>query len=244
MDGLMKINDAAKKYSVSIRTLRYYEEIKLIESIRCNSSNVRSYNQENLTKIEQIILLKSVGFALTEIKKIINSDDCDDIKLMLEEKHRQLNRKIEELVYSKDILSSFLEQNASRKFSKITMYHILSDMIYNKSHERIKKMEEIVAQDIFAVELGLGITQRIDIDVLIRAIKAIRDKTENETGVTIPLIRLKDNQKLDAFQYTVSVKGMIKVNKNDLCDLTSTELEQDIIQHIDAVVNNNIDELT
>lgn len=67
-----KIGELAELTTTTTRTLRYYEELGLLEPIR-NNSGQRLYGEDALTRLSFINELKSGGFALLEIKNFFES---------------------------------------------------------------------------------------------------------------------------------------------------------------------------
>lgn len=73
------INKLAKLAGVSTRTLRYYDEIKLLSPKRISSNDYRVYGQKEVDQLQQILFYRELGVPLNEIKKIILSKDYDGI---------------------------------------------------------------------------------------------------------------------------------------------------------------------
>lgn len=67
--NMLRIGEAAKKYGVSNRTLRYWEESGILKSYR-KENGYRYYDHENVSRIEQIALLRKLNLSITEIEKI------------------------------------------------------------------------------------------------------------------------------------------------------------------------------
>lgn len=72
-----KIGEIAKLTGVTVRTLRYYEEEGLIKSQR-SEHHQRYYSDEVIVYIKRIKELKSLGFTLDEIRKIIKLKSEDE----------------------------------------------------------------------------------------------------------------------------------------------------------------------
>ncbi|UHA75272.1 MerR family transcriptional regulator [Paenibacillus sp. 481] len=73
----LTIGEVAKFSTYSIRTLHYYDEIGLLTpSIRTESQH-RLYTQKDVFKLQQIQVLKQLGFKLKEIQEIMKSSDND-----------------------------------------------------------------------------------------------------------------------------------------------------------------------
>lgn len=75
MGALQKIGDLATKYAVSGRTLRYYEEIGILQSIRDEDSKYRFYDEKAIERLEQILLLRKLQLPVKDIQKIFLSGD-------------------------------------------------------------------------------------------------------------------------------------------------------------------------
>ncbi|MGL5973551.1 MAG: MerR family transcriptional regulator [Oscillospiraceae bacterium] len=94
------INKLSKMSSVSTRTLRYYNEIGLLEPSRLTSSGYRIYGKCQVDKLHQILLYRELGFSLEDIKKLLNNPNFDkkiafDYHLSaLQEKRKKLDMLI------------------------------------------------------------------------------------------------------------------------------------------------------
>ncbi len=72
-----KIGQLATLTGLSLRTIRYYEEIGLIEASRTKGGQ-RYYSDAAVVYLKRITELKSLGFSLDEIKKIVNMKSEDE----------------------------------------------------------------------------------------------------------------------------------------------------------------------
>jgi len=54
MNNLIKIKDVSSKYSITARTLRYYEDMGLINSTRSDDYAYRMYDENAVRRLEQI----------------------------------------------------------------------------------------------------------------------------------------------------------------------------------------------
>jgi len=62
---IKKLADLA---GISTRTLRYYDEIDLLNPNEVNNNNYRIYNEKNVNKLQQIMFYRSLDFSLLKIK--------------------------------------------------------------------------------------------------------------------------------------------------------------------------------
>ena len=66
---MYRIGDFSEKTNLSIRTLRYYNDIGLLIPEEVDVfTNYRYYSDDNLKQVELIQELKDIGFTLDEIK--------------------------------------------------------------------------------------------------------------------------------------------------------------------------------
>ena len=69
-DGLYKIGELAKISGLTTRTLRYYDELKLICPER-SPGGQRVYNERAVNRLQIIESLKMAGFSLHEIRRLL-----------------------------------------------------------------------------------------------------------------------------------------------------------------------------
>lgn len=94
MKKLYKIGEVADICNITIRTLRYYEELELITPSNVDIyTGYRYYDEENVKKIKQILMLKDLNFSLDEIKNMSN-DSILYKQVQLENQIKDLKRKI------------------------------------------------------------------------------------------------------------------------------------------------------
>ncbi len=71
----LRISDAAARAGVSPRTLRYYEELGLLQPSGYTAGGERRYRQADLTQLDRILELREVlGMNLEEIKEFLDSE--------------------------------------------------------------------------------------------------------------------------------------------------------------------------
>ena len=69
---MIAIHEISKLTGISVRTLRYYEEIDLLKPLDKTEGGHRLYGEEQLKKLQQILFLKSLGFKVKEIQRLLN----------------------------------------------------------------------------------------------------------------------------------------------------------------------------
>ena len=70
---MLKISEFSRVCQVSVKTLRYYDEIGLLPPAEVDRwTKYRYYSAEQLPRLRRIIQLKGMGFSLVEIGRILN----------------------------------------------------------------------------------------------------------------------------------------------------------------------------
>jgi DNA-binding transcriptional MerR regulator len=62
--NFVKITEVTEQFSISSRTLRYYEQVGLLKSERPPFEKYRFYDSENINRLQQILVLTSFNTLL------------------------------------------------------------------------------------------------------------------------------------------------------------------------------------
>ena len=85
---MIKIGNFAKMFDVSIKTIRFYEEKGLLKpSLVDIYTGYRYFDEKNIEEMKTILAYKSLGFELSEIKSVEDSD----IQNKIDEFKKQIN---------------------------------------------------------------------------------------------------------------------------------------------------------
>ena len=84
----LSIRQLAKLARVSVRTLHYYDEIGLLIPPRKEENDYRLYNSTSLIRLQQILFYRELGFALKDIKSILDQPGFDYLSAL--ENHKQV----------------------------------------------------------------------------------------------------------------------------------------------------------
>ena len=82
---LLSISQVSKAFDMTTRTLRYYEQIGLIHSIKKEGYAYRTYDQEAILKLQQISILKKLKVPLKQIKVILEAEGTGTILDILQQ---------------------------------------------------------------------------------------------------------------------------------------------------------------
>lgn len=125
---MFKIGEFSKLTQVSIRMLRYYDEVGILKPAQTDkNSSYRLYSIEQIPTVNKIIFLRDLGFSIAEITTAINKWDDDFIANELQQKQEEIKKIIE---VEKDKLSKIEIAMEDIKREKI-------DINYNVSIKNI-----------------------------------------------------------------------------------------------------------
>ena len=157
--GAMKtVKEVSELTGISIRTLRYYDEIDLLKPAKVTEAGYRLYDEKTLKKLRQIMFFRELEVPLSEIKAIMKDTESDNRKIleaqkrMLEMKRNHLNGIIElisDVLKGEDKMS--FEAFNDKDIQKITQHslEIMSEedkKIIIQHYGDVEKFKEAVAE--------------------------------------------------------------------------------------------------
>lgn len=87
----LKIQEAARLAGVSIRTLRYYDEIGLLPPGRVTQAGYRLYDDAAMARLQEVLFFRELGFALEDIRAIMTDPGYDREEAL--RRHRAMLKK-------------------------------------------------------------------------------------------------------------------------------------------------------
>ncbi len=110
-DSSFRIGDLARMFGITSRTVRYYEELGLIEPMnRCDGAH-RRYSDRNVIRLKRIQQLKDYGLTLSEISELFslarNDRSGQSARRSLSRKYRE---RREEAERKKGALERYIEE--------------------------------------------------------------------------------------------------------------------------------------
>lgn len=76
------VHEVAKLAGVSIRTLQHYDVIGLLRPSARSSAGYRLYSDDDLVRLQQVLLFRELEFSLKEIKAIVESPHFDQLRAL------------------------------------------------------------------------------------------------------------------------------------------------------------------
>ena len=98
----MNIGDAAERSGLPAKTIRYYEDIRLVKPAR-GENGYRDYSSEDVHRLRFLQRARGLGFSVEECRQLLSlygdkRRESADVKAVAEAKLIEIDRKIAELV--------------------------------------------------------------------------------------------------------------------------------------------------
>ena len=154
------VRQLAKISGVSSRTLRFYDEIGLLNPARYGDNNYRYYEEEQLLLLQQILFFRELGFPLNDIQGFMSNPGFDKIKTLGEHKislQRSLE-KTETLIKTIDKTVSHLKGEEKMNATNL----------YEGFHSKIEKVVEDFTAEMQQSYVDSGLSKE-DMDIMEKA---------------------------------------------------------------------------
>lgn len=110
MGNLVKIKEMSSRYDVTARTLRYYEDMGLIESIRSDDYAYRMYDENAVRRLEQILILRKLNISIKDIRRIFSTSESDVVLDVLSKKVDKIDDEVALLHELREIVLEFIHE--------------------------------------------------------------------------------------------------------------------------------------
>ncbi len=112
----MQIGEASRETGVPPKTLRYYEDIGLVQPER-TESGYRLYGSRELERIHFVLRAKQLGFTLNQISDVmaLREDDiepCEHVASLIESRLAEIETRMRNLAEMKIELEAVRDSNA------------------------------------------------------------------------------------------------------------------------------------
>jgi len=120
--GQYRIGELASRVSMTERTIRYYEELGLLESVKRLDGGVRVYTDDDVRRLRYIKKLKTLGLSLQEMLELetlyrrhrSNRNVLPRLMELLDAHLATLDGRMNELRTLRDEIRSYREHVAQR----------------------------------------------------------------------------------------------------------------------------------
>lgn len=189
---LQTISQISKLFNISTRTLRYYEQIGLIQPIKKEDFAYRTYDEDTVVRLQQIIVLRKLRIPLKQIAEILKSDDTAVAINAFRQNLAEIEDEITALSTIKSVIQAFLERlHLQDDALRLLDDESLLDIVDSLTTSKISFKEDKTMDDLKKAEEKLNrITDR-DVRIVylppatVAASHYIGDEPEHITGKAI-----------------------------------------------------------
>lgn len=162
--------ELSKKLKISVRTIRYYDQIGLVQPSMVGEGGKRFYSLEDSLKLEKIILLKSLSLPLEEIKKIIEEQSTESILLAHKAHLKEQSERIVQAIANTNSLLNILKLEESINWGDLLELVVPKEnannwIMYftNQEAEIIKERIPKLQEDTLQTRKWMNIIKRIEL---------------------------------------------------------------------------------
>ena len=110
LPGYYSSGDFARMAQVSVRTIRFYDKQNILKPSYVTEAGARFYTDSDFVKLQQILLLKYLGFSLEEIKGMtIDDADYHFLQNSLSMQKKLISDKIEQMQLVEQAINNTVE---------------------------------------------------------------------------------------------------------------------------------------
>jgi len=147
---LQTVSQVSKTLGISAQMLRYYERSGLVSSLRKEDYAYRVYDDINMKRLQQIVILRKLQIPLKQIKDILNNQSAVDVIDVFKKSINELDEQITALSTIRSILTHFTdalreEVNVQLKLDLLndkTMLALVDALSFSKN-----KIKEKISMD-------------------------------------------------------------------------------------------------
>ena len=147
---LQTISEVSKRFGISTRTLRYYEQIGLISPVKKEDFAYRTYDVDTVTRLGQIMILRKLRIPLRQIAEILKSDSAKVAIEVLEHSLSEIDEEITSLSTIRSIIEIFIQKlnlnTAKFALPDDELLDIIDSLTVSKMNFKEKKTMEELSQ--------------------------------------------------------------------------------------------------
>lgn len=127
------ISQIAEMFNITTNKIRFYEKKGLLVPIRQSDNQYRKFNEDDIVKLQSILLYRSIGLSIDSIKNILKNNEKENYLTHFNNQWKLVNDEIHRL----NIIRRSLEEVIDKIYEEIDDYKIKDDLleIINESNK-------------------------------------------------------------------------------------------------------------
>jgi DNA-binding transcriptional MerR regulator len=148
--NLVKITDLTAQFGISSRSLRYYEQVGLIKSVRLDFEKYRYFDADAVERLRQIVVLRKMQIPIKDILRIYQSEDMSVVVESFVSRIRAIDEEIGALAELKRIVGEFLQTMVQNGITKISAIPLLYEEM-DRQFEQIQERKPVTFEELSSV---------------------------------------------------------------------------------------------
>lgn len=124
MKEIYTISQIAEMFNITTNKIRFYEKKGLLRPIR-KDNKYREFNEEDILRVQSILLYRSLGLSIDSIKSILNNDEKKNYITHFNNQWKLVNDEIHRL----NLIRSSLEKVIDKIYEETDNYKIKDDLL-------------------------------------------------------------------------------------------------------------------
>jgi len=143
MYDLVSIQTLSKELGISTRTLRHYEDVGLLSSVRLPDKQQRYYSDDAIRRIQQIRILRKMEIPIKDIISIYQNAETADIIKVFTQKIAAIDENIATLIELRAIVEDFKQALLARGITCVSDLPTLPVVLHVSNNlERLELVSE------------------------------------------------------------------------------------------------------
>lgn len=156
--NLIKITDLTARLDISSRSLRYYEQMGLLQSKRPEFEKYRYYDDANIERLKQIMVLRKMQIPIKDIVRIYESEDMSVVVEAFVNRINSIDDEVNVLSELKRIVNEFLNIMIQKGIHKISALPLLYE-------EMDKQVDAFTGRQLFTYEELNSVSEKLSVPV-------------------------------------------------------------------------------
>lgn len=131
--NLYTISDLSQLTGISTRTIRFYDQKKLLKPTAYTEGGYRLYNQQSLQTLQRILVFKHLGFSLSDIEVMLQNKST--IENYLKKQKSIFEKQLNEINHKLFMMDMIMNAKSEDKWEPLV------NICYDISHEDVIKQQ-------------------------------------------------------------------------------------------------------
>ena len=186
---LQTISQVSKQFKISTRTLRYYEQIGLINSSIKEDYSYRTYDEDTVLRLKQIIVLRKLRIPLKSIADILLTENTAKAIEVFQQNLIEIRDEITSLTTIKNVIQSFINRlNIKNAKLQLLDDEGLLEIVDSLTASKINFKEKMTMDDLNRANEKLNKLTDRDVRIIylppmtVASVCTVGDTPETKTG--------------------------------------------------------------